>query len=695
MRLSIVVPAHNEEQRIGRMLGAYLPFFTERYGRDVEFLVVINGTTDGTENVVAEYASRFPVVKTIVEPGRIGKGGALMLGFRAAAGDRVGFVDADGSTPPEAFQALVDGLGDADAIIASRWCRGARVSPRQPLDRRLASRVFNLLTRLFFGLRLTDTQCGAKLMTRAALGAILPKLGITQWAFDVDLLLQLRRGGYRIREIPTVWCDVEGSKLQVRRASPEMLLALTRLRLIYSPFRWVVGFYDRFLGPWIHPQGMDGDRMLTHSLIMMVGGQVGNLCNLLFQMAMVRMLAPGDYGVMAAMLGVLLTLSFPLTSLASTVTHFAAQYSDAGQRERVAAMVRGFARDLGLPAVLLLGAVALWHPQLGRFFHLDSGLPLWLTAASIVVMAYGALPSGVLTGIQAFEWVVIFGNGWTVVRLAAGILLVLAGFGVAGALTAHFAAIAMIAACSVWICRKLLGPGGHPAERPDGAYVYMGRYAAAFAAYGVLSNADVILAKHYFPAGDAGLFAQVAMPARTIFFLSGPIAAAMFPKFALTGRSSRTSVRTLIKAAWVTGILVAAAAGACVAAPALVLRLVAGVTANPDQLVWLRGMALALLPLTFVFLLVNYELAQRRFWISAPLALCAAGYLAAAARWHGDLLQVIVCLGAASSVALILSLACLPWRQMREATAEGGRPDGTGEAGRADGGRQGSKGRTT
>ena len=173
MRLSIVVPAHNEEARIGPMLDAYLPYFSQRYGRDVELIVVVNGTTDCTEQVVAGYQARFPMLRLVVEPAKVGKGGALILGFKAAGGDCVGFVDADGATPPEAFQDLVDRIGDAGVIVASRWCRGARVSPRQPLARRVVSRVFNLLTRALFGLRLTDSQCGAKLMRREALREVL------------------------------------------------------------------------------------------------------------------------------------------------------------------------------------------------------------------------------------------------------------------------------------------------------------------------------------------------------------------------------------------------------------------------------------------------------------------------------------------------------------------------------------------
>jgi glycosyltransferase involved in cell wall biosynthesis len=245
MRLSIVVPACNEELRIGQMLDAYLPYLTAKCSRDVEILVVVNGTTDRTEEVVSRYAARYPILRCVVDPARIGKGGALMRGFAEAHGELVGFVDADGSTPPDAFQDLVAHIGDSGAIIASRWRRGAKVSPKQPLPRLIASRAFNLVTRVFFGLRLTDTQCGAKLMRREALQAVLPHLGTTRWAFDVDLLFQLRRAGYRVTEVATTWCDVAGSKVRVGRVSLEMFLALVRLRLVYSPFRWMVSVYNR------------------------------------------------------------------------------------------------------------------------------------------------------------------------------------------------------------------------------------------------------------------------------------------------------------------------------------------------------------------------------------------------------------------------------------------------------------------
>jgi glycosyltransferase involved in cell wall biosynthesis len=252
LKLSIVIPAHNEENRLRPMLEAYAPYFFERYGDDAELIVVVNGSTDRTEGVALAYGADHPLVRTIVEPRRGGEGGAVMIGFREARGELVGFVDADGATPPDAFDDLVRNIGGADAMIATRWHPDSKVSPPQPLKRRIASRCFNGLVRMLFRLPINDTQCGAKVIRREAIQRILPVIGITRWAFDVDLLFQLRRAGYRIVERPTTWHDVGGSQLKVGRASLEMMVAMIRLRLLYSPFRWIVWIYNVLIGRYLH-----------------------------------------------------------------------------------------------------------------------------------------------------------------------------------------------------------------------------------------------------------------------------------------------------------------------------------------------------------------------------------------------------------------------------------------------------------
>ena len=247
MKLSIIIPAHNEEYRLPPMLEAYAAYFSEKYGREAELIVVPNFCDDRTAEVASEIAARYPIVKVQDDPGFVGKGGAVMLGTQTAEGDLIGFVDADGATPPEAFDDLVEKIRLDGCIIASRWMKESKMTPKQPLDRRIASRCFNLMVRVLFGLRLKDTQCGAKLFRREVLLPVMRNLGVTNWAFDVDMLFQTKRLGASIREIPTVWNDQAGSKMRVVHAGLNIFVALVRLRVFYSPFRFMIPYVSKVI----------------------------------------------------------------------------------------------------------------------------------------------------------------------------------------------------------------------------------------------------------------------------------------------------------------------------------------------------------------------------------------------------------------------------------------------------------------
>jgi glycosyltransferase involved in cell wall biosynthesis len=206
MRLSVVVPAYNEEDRLVPMLRAY----AGSLGADAELIVIVNGSTDRTADVARAVAADQAGIQVIEIPEKIGKGGAVRAGFARASGVYVGFADADLATAPAEFRRLVEEAEAADGAIASRWAPGARVLGRTWL-RTLASRVFALLVRGLFGLPFADTQCGAKVFHRRFLPGYLAESTVSDLAFDVELLLILTRAGARITEVPSVWTAVPGS----------------------------------------------------------------------------------------------------------------------------------------------------------------------------------------------------------------------------------------------------------------------------------------------------------------------------------------------------------------------------------------------------------------------------------------------------------------------------------------------------
>lgn len=226
MSLDVVIPAHNEEGRIGRTLDLYRH---EDLGAPARFVAALDGCSDQTAAVVRDHAMSDPRVQLLELP-KLGKGGALMEAFRTCTAEMVAFVDADAATPPTELRRLVDAVADgADVAIASRRHPAAVTPCTRPRSRRLTSAGFAFGIRRLFGLRFRDTQCGAKVIRRTALQHMLPLLSSRDFLIDVDLLVTAQSLGLDVVELPTIWLDQGGS--QLRPAADARRMALSALRL--------------------------------------------------------------------------------------------------------------------------------------------------------------------------------------------------------------------------------------------------------------------------------------------------------------------------------------------------------------------------------------------------------------------------------------------------------------------------------
>jgi len=230
MRLSLIIPAHNEEKRIGSTLDNYLSFFP----KDTEIIIVLNACSDLTLAVVKEKQKKFSHLKYIDIAAAIGKGGAVREGFKKASGELIGFVDADGATTAEEYQKLINSMADFDGVIASRYLAGAQAK-RSPL-RNFIGYSFHFIQKILFNLPYRDTQCGAKVFKNIFVKRILPELKVNNMVFDIEILALAKRYGYRLREVPTVWQEKDssallGSPFKLIRNSFNMLFSLIKLRL--------------------------------------------------------------------------------------------------------------------------------------------------------------------------------------------------------------------------------------------------------------------------------------------------------------------------------------------------------------------------------------------------------------------------------------------------------------------------------
>jgi glycosyltransferase involved in cell wall biosynthesis len=245
--LRILIPAYNESQRITHMLIDYCTLFQ----KTAIVTVIANACADDTVPVIEGLMQRFSNLQLVVINARIGKGGAIRAGLNIGDEKYVGFVDADGSTDAAEFARLFRCCEEeqVDGVIGSRWLPDSVVYPKQSLKRRVASRGFNAIVRALFGLPYTDTQCGAKVFRRNAIRAVLPSLELANFAFDIDLLFNMKQRGFQVIEVATRWSDSIGTKVRLFSSALTMLQAVARLRLQESwlfrlPFADMFGCRD-------------------------------------------------------------------------------------------------------------------------------------------------------------------------------------------------------------------------------------------------------------------------------------------------------------------------------------------------------------------------------------------------------------------------------------------------------------------
>lgn len=237
--VSVIIPAYNEEKRIGKVLENCLDSF-----HNTEILVAMDGCKDRTLDIVKRYSENGCKNGNLVSythfNERLGKGMGILRAIDHTKGDVIAITDSDKSTSPSEILKLINSLDGCDCIIGSRWLYGSKIYKKQTIQRRIASRGFNFLVRSIFGIPFKDTQCGAKVFRKEAIKSVIGDMSTFGFAFDIDLLWQLQRKGYKIKEIPIVWNDNDGSSVKLFREIITMFLAIVRLRIVNSSLRFII-----------------------------------------------------------------------------------------------------------------------------------------------------------------------------------------------------------------------------------------------------------------------------------------------------------------------------------------------------------------------------------------------------------------------------------------------------------------------
>lgn len=226
--LSIILPAHNEAQRLPQSLDK-IQKFVQQHRPDCEVLVVENASTDGTYEIAQAHQAAFPQLRCL-HLDQAGKGNAIREGMLAARGDYRFMADVDLSMPiEEILNFLPPRLADPQVAIASREKKGSK-RIGEPFYRHLIGRVFNFLVRLLVLPGVQDTQCGFKCFSADAAEKIFRLQTLEGWSFDVELLTIAQTLGFRVKEVPITWHYKPGSQVRILQDSWRMFRELLLIR---------------------------------------------------------------------------------------------------------------------------------------------------------------------------------------------------------------------------------------------------------------------------------------------------------------------------------------------------------------------------------------------------------------------------------------------------------------------------------
>lgn len=237
--LSIIIPAYNEERRLPRTLECVQGYLRgEQAG--VEVIVVDDGSSDGTAEVVNKMRAEMPELRLISNGQNRGKGYSVRHGMLEARGRVALFTDADMSAPIEEAEKLLEALEAADIAIGSRALDRSLIEVHQSKARELAGILFNWIVRLFTGVRFKDTQCGFKAFAMPEARIIFEQQRIEDFGFDPEILFLAQRHGLRAVEVPVRWAHDSATKVHVVRDSARMFADLLSIR-----WNAVTGRYPR------------------------------------------------------------------------------------------------------------------------------------------------------------------------------------------------------------------------------------------------------------------------------------------------------------------------------------------------------------------------------------------------------------------------------------------------------------------
>jgi O-antigen/teichoic acid export membrane protein len=396
---------------------------------------------------------------------------------------------------------------------------------------------------------------------------------------------------------------------------------------------------------------------------------IGGVCNYLYQVFMMKSLTVENYAELSAVLSLFYIVSMPAQTVATMLTRYSSKFIAEGREAQVPWLVK---RSLWISLAVSLVAVAILYlsmPWLVNYLSLTSDLPLLIMLAGLVVAMMTQVGYGIGQGLQRFNVLSLHTLVWPVGKLLFGVILVVAGFGVAGAMGGVIVGMTFGVLILLLGVKDHLVRSGSPITKDDARSikVYLIPVAVAVICYGVLTNMDIFLANHYLDKGQAGLYSTASTLGKIILFLPGAIGTVMFPKITHAHTRNEDTVRIMRRSIFWNLALTGLVALGFLLLPDLVLKILSNdsyIAAAPS----LQVLGIAMMFFGLASLFMNYGLATNRHQYIAVILVFTLAEIALVMLFHSSPFEIACDMLVTSLSMCLLSYAYMEYMFRTETT---------------------------
>jgi len=400
---------------------------------------------------------------------------------------------------------------------------------------------------------------------------------------------------------------------------------------------------------------LKADDMVWHGALMVFFGLLAGLLNYLYQLTMGRMLSPAEYGTLFSLISLSMIIATFTQTFQTLASRFTSTLKVQGSIGKVRCLWMFFLRRGLLLGIALFMLFALLSPVLGRFLNVDDIRYFIILASSLIVGFALPVNQGLLQGLQRFLPLGVCQVLPALLKLLLGVVLVYLGLGVNGALLPLFIGSVVAFAISLFFVRDIARVSSEQC-RPAGLLSYTGVLLITIFSFAMLTNVDVVLAKHYLSPDNAGDYAAVSVLGRMALYIPMGIGTAMFPKTSELFDAGEDCRRVMRKAMFYTAIL----GGLIIGAYCLFFSLIVDFVFRGKYHLELSSVVeygLAMLFLSFSFLLMNYFLSLNQMKIALALVAAMVVQLALVVAFHASVGQLVNMILVSSVVCLVMVMA--------------------------------------